>query len=161
MVLNTPGKFSNKSGSACMLSHSVMPDSLWTHGVHSPLSVHGILQARILERVAIPCFRGSSWPRHRTVSPALAGRFYTVWTTREAQVWKSLKQIRMNLQVVRVLDMSERTSGRMSLKYVGDCLKHVRKCGKVLRIGLKSIRKYLNLVRTSSNVSGSLPHIKR
>ena len=160
MVLNTPGKFSNKSGSACVLSHSVMPYSLWTHGVYAT-SVNGILQARILEWVAIPCFRGSSWPRHRTVSPALAGRFYTVWATREAQVWKSLKQIRMNLQVVRVLNMSERTSGRMSLKYVGDCLKHVRKYGQVLRTGLKSIRKYLNLVWTSSNVSGSLPHMKR
>ena len=29
-------------------------------------SVHGILQARILEWVAIPFFRGSSWPRNRT-----------------------------------------------------------------------------------------------
>ena len=38
-------------------------------------SVHGILQARILEWVAIPFSRGSSQPR----SPALqAGRFFTV-----------------------------------------------------------------------------------
>ena len=29
-------------------------------------SVHGIFQARILEWVAIPFFRGSSWPRGRT-----------------------------------------------------------------------------------------------
>ena len=29
-------------------------------------SVHGILQARILERVAMPFSRGSSWPRGRT-----------------------------------------------------------------------------------------------
>ena len=29
-------------------------------------SVHGILQARILEWVAIPFSRGSSWPRDRT-----------------------------------------------------------------------------------------------
>ena len=35
-------------------------------------TVHGILQARILEWVAIPFFRGSSQPRDRTqVSPAL------------------------------------------------------------------------------------------
>ena len=41
-------------------------------------SVHGILQARILEWVAIPSSRGSSWPRDWTrisVSPALADRF--------------------------------------------------------------------------------------
>ena len=29
-------------------------------------SVHGLLQARILEWVAMPCSRGSSWPRDRT-----------------------------------------------------------------------------------------------
>ena len=34
-------------------------------------SVHGILQARILEWVAISFSRGSSWPRNRTRSPAL------------------------------------------------------------------------------------------
>ena len=44
-------------------------------------SVHGILQARILEWVAISFSRGSSQPRDRThisrVSPASAGRFFT------------------------------------------------------------------------------------
>ena len=34
-------------------------------------SVHGLLQARILEWVAIPFFRGSSQPRDQTQSPAL------------------------------------------------------------------------------------------
>ena len=34
-------------------------------------SVHGILQARILEWVAMPFSRGSSWPRDQTWSPAL------------------------------------------------------------------------------------------
>ena len=41
--------------------------SLWNHG--SP--VHGILQARILEWVAIPFSRGSSQPRDEPGSPAL------------------------------------------------------------------------------------------
>ena len=43
-------------------------------------SVHGILQARILEWVAMPSSRGSSPPRDRPVSPAsfcIAGGFYT------------------------------------------------------------------------------------
>ena len=31
--------------------------------------VHGILQARILEWVAISSSRGTSWPRKRTASP--------------------------------------------------------------------------------------------
>jgi len=38
-------------------------------------SVPGILQARILEWVAIPFSRGSSRPRDQTMSSALAGRF--------------------------------------------------------------------------------------
>ena len=44
-------------------------------------SVHGILQARILEWVAMPSSRGSSRPRDRTVSLALAGRFSATSTT--------------------------------------------------------------------------------
>ena len=45
----------------------------------------GILQARILEWVAIPFSRGSSQPRDWTQVPHIAGRFFIVWTTREAR----------------------------------------------------------------------------
>ena len=51
-------------------------------------SAHGILQARILERVAIPFSRGSSWPRDHE-SPALAGKFFTIWATREAHIYNT------------------------------------------------------------------------
>ena len=44
-------------------------------------SVHGILQARILERIAIPFSRGSSGPRDFTRVSCIAGRFFTVWAT--------------------------------------------------------------------------------
>ena len=47
-------------------------------------SVHGILQARVLECVAIPFSRGSSRPRDWTQVSCIAGRFFTVWATREA-----------------------------------------------------------------------------
>ena len=47
-------------------------------------SVHGILQARIQEWVAIPFSRRSSWPRDGTWVSCIAGRFFTVWATREA-----------------------------------------------------------------------------
>ena len=40
-------------------------------------SVHGILQARILEWVAIAFSRGSSPPRERTCVSYIAGRFFT------------------------------------------------------------------------------------
>ena len=47
-------------------------------------SLHGILQARILEWVAIPSIRGSSQPRDQTQVSHIVGRFFTVWATREA-----------------------------------------------------------------------------
>ena len=40
-------------------------------------TAHRILQARILEWVAIPCSRGSSQPRDRTQVSHIAGRFFT------------------------------------------------------------------------------------
>ena len=46
-------------------------------------SVHGILQARTLEWVAFPFSRGSSQPRDQTHVFHIAGRFFTVWATRE------------------------------------------------------------------------------
>ena len=77
-------------------------------------SVNGILQARILEWVAVPFSRGSSQPRDQTrVShiaggslpseppgklkttgvggqvSSTAGKFFTIWTTREAQEYWS------------------------------------------------------------------------
>ena len=49
-------------------------------------SVHGIIQARILEWVAIPFSRGSSWPRDRTHVSCITGQYFTEWTTREASL---------------------------------------------------------------------------
>ena len=40
-------------------------------------SVHGILQARRLDRVAMPSSRGSSWPRDWTRISCIADRFFT------------------------------------------------------------------------------------
>ena len=47
-------------------------------------TVHGILQARILEWVAIPFSRGSSQPREQTQVSHIVGGFFTSWATREA-----------------------------------------------------------------------------
>ena len=50
-------------------------------------SVHGILQARILEWVAMPSSKRSSWPGIKPtslMSPALAGGFFTTSATWEA-----------------------------------------------------------------------------
>ena len=52
---------------------------------HSPpgSSVHGISQARILEWVAISFSRGYSRPRDGTQFSCIAGKFFTIWATRE------------------------------------------------------------------------------
>ena len=50
-------------------------------------SVHGILQARILEWVATPSFRGSSWPKDPSLVSCIsciAGRFFITEPTGEA-----------------------------------------------------------------------------
>ena len=47
-------------------------------------TVHGILQARILEWVVFPFSRGSSQPTDRTQVSRIAGRFLISWATREA-----------------------------------------------------------------------------
>ena len=52
-------------------------------------TVHGILQARILEWVAFPFSRGSSQPRDQTQVSRIAGRFFTNWAIREAQEYWS------------------------------------------------------------------------
>ena len=49
-------------------------------------SIHGIFQARVLEWTAISFSRGSSRPRTRTPVSHIAGRFFTIWATRESEV---------------------------------------------------------------------------
>ena len=56
-------------------------------------SVHGILQTRILEGVAMPSFRGSSQHRDRTQVSHIAGGFFTIWAPREAPLFlKSIQR---------------------------------------------------------------------
>ena len=49
-------------------------------------SVHGIFQARIPWWVAILFSKGSSWPRNRIWVSQIAGRFITLWASREASI---------------------------------------------------------------------------
>ena len=64
--------------------------------------VHGILQARILEWVAVPFSRGSSWPRDRTwVAARIVGRFFTVWATDNAEKRKEMKTFKNNTEMAQ------------------------------------------------------------
>ena len=49
-------------------------------------SLHGILQARVLEWVAISFSRGSSRPRDRTRVSCIPGRCFNLWATGEAHI---------------------------------------------------------------------------
>ena len=49
-------------------------------------SVQAISQARVLEWVAISFSRGSSQPRDQIQVSCIAGRFFAIWVSREAQI---------------------------------------------------------------------------
>ena len=71
---------------AQLLSHVQLLVTLWTVVHQAPLFM-GILQARILEWVAMPSLRGSSDPGIESSalkSPALADEFFTTRATWEA-----------------------------------------------------------------------------
>ena len=63
-----------------------MSDSLRPHDYNLPgSSVHGTLQARRLEWVAIPFSKGSSWSKDQSQVSCIIGKFFTLWATKEAQ----------------------------------------------------------------------------
>ena len=88
-----PKRLSSSSSSTyhivlfCLHAKSLQSSTTLCHPTDCSLpgfSLHGILQARILEWVAIAFSRGSSQPRDQTtslMSPALAGRLFTTSTT--------------------------------------------------------------------------------
>ena len=65
------------------LSHVQLFVTLWTAARHAPLSM-GILQARIVEWVAISFSRRSSWPQDQTQVSCIEGRLFTLCAIKEA-----------------------------------------------------------------------------
>ena len=61
----------------CFIPQVKVAQSCPTHCDTMDYTVHGILQARILEWVTIPVSRGSSQPRNRTRVSCTAGGFFT------------------------------------------------------------------------------------
>ena len=97
-------------------SHSVVFNSLWPHGLYT---VHGILQARILEWGAFHFSKGSSQPRDWTQVSRIAGGFFTSWATREAQIssssikiWKWIKKETISLLLSQARMGHRRTKAR-------------------------------------------------
>ena len=84
------------------LSHVQLFVTPWTLTHQATLSL-GIIQARILEWVAISFFRGSFQPRDRTWVSCIAGRYFTLWATREDP---NISQVSFYPQVSFNLDFS-------------------------------------------------------
>ena len=83
-------------------------------------SVHGILRARILEWVAIYFLRESSWSRDQTQVSCVVGRFFTIWATREAGLWKFSWIINiLNITVVSITFVVRKTHGGGVLPFAG------------------------------------------
>ena len=108
-----------------LLSHVQLFVNPWTvcsplaHSAHQNSSVHGILQARILEWVAIPFSKGSSQPRDQTQVSCLAGGFFTIWATSEAQldntlVSKGQSRHWMKMLTGEILKVSTAKTGRLA-----------------------------------------------
>ena len=72
---------------ALLLSRIQLFVTPWTVAHQARLSL-GLLQARILEWVAILFSRGTSQPRNRTGVSCIAGRFFTGWATREVHPYQ-------------------------------------------------------------------------
>ena len=97
---DSPGK------SAGMGCHVLLQGTFWAQGsnpsllnceqIRHHLSHQG--SPRILEWVACPFSRRSSQPRNRTVVSCIAGRFFTSWTTWEAQIWHHSMSVGFQLQ---------------------------------------------------------------
>ena len=64
--------------SSCLVAQSCLTLCKVMDGSPPGSSVHGILQARILEWVAIPFFMVSSLPRDQTLVTCIAGRLFTL-----------------------------------------------------------------------------------
>ena len=83
-------------------SHSVVSETLLPLDYSPPgSSVHEILQARILEWVAIPFSRGSSWFRNWIQVSYTAGRFLTVCDTREDTINPAMLYLKAVLEIIQ------------------------------------------------------------
>ena len=79
---------------------------LQPHGQCSPAgsSVHGILQARILEWVAISISRDSSQPTDQTHVSCIVRQILYHWATREAPLWAEYQYVKYTPSLIKWLN---------------------------------------------------------
>ena len=122
--------------------------SCWTLCEPVDYTVLGILQARILEWVAIAFSRGSSWPRNRTGVSCITGRFFTIWAIRVVPNTR-MKAKKSTSSLLRFL---RRPRNSVALPHVGhEQLRHkqnIRRC-RTLILALKGQNWGCGFLRTA------------
>ena len=115
-------------------------------------SVYGILQARILEWIAISFSRGSSWPRNRIWVFCIAGGWFIDWAKMdeywrtdgfELWCWRRLLRIpwtarRSNQSVLKEINPEYSLEGlmmKLKLKYFGHLIWRASSLEKILILG--------------------------
>ena len=110
--------------------------------------VHGILQARILEWVAMPSSRGSSWPRdqtHVSCGSCLAGRFVT--TEPPGKPLKQYKYMKVFVHWNIIFDVEIEFEWRFG-------------CTRLSFMSIFTcVPSFLNLIIVSNRISWSQPEI--
>ena len=94
-------------------------------------SVRGILQARILEQLAMPFSRGSSQPRDWTLVSHIAVIFFMVWDLRETLGTCSLPLTRIKSCAAAASDLQHLLKGVQGGEQKGDTLENL--AGQVFR----------------------------
>ena len=131
----------NKIAAAAVAASLQLCPTLWDLidciALQAPLST-GILQARILEWVAMASSRGSSQPRDRTQVSHIAGGFFTIWATREAR--KTVSWFHFFLKCPEILYTYRHDWGEILGRSISDFLDRsiyiFDRCCKTVLLGL-------------------------
>ena len=101
--------------------------------------VHGILQIKIMEWVAICYSRGSSWPRDQPASPVLVHRFFTSEPSGKSCHKHILCQVSFVKEKKKVKAPKRVTSGNIFLDSMTLNYQCLSKFGQIIGVVLKMI----------------------
>ena len=118
-------------------------------------SVDGVLQARILEWVAIPLSRGSSWPRNRTWISCVACRLYSL-SHRATPCYPSNLDFRSRCVIDLLYDFGQVCF--LLEASICTCVKKKKKEGKVIGLWELSSLLYRLIPRGSKPSTASSGH---